>query len=406
MDSIEKPSGELPIIHEFVDDNIGLHAYIVIDSFKNESSCGGVRIVEDVTLEEIKAMAHAMTLKYCFLKVNTGGAKAGIILPKDCTQQKRKEILEVFGRNASSILKKRTYVPWTDLNSNCDDISIIMKAAGCEFHGISDSSYFTALTIASSVKAACETNDRDISSVSVIIEGFGSVGMNLASELDKLRVKIVGVSTVKGALYDINGLNVQRLVELKKRYNDDCIYQYGIEPLERKELLLEKETDILVPCARPWSINSMNMKKIKAKMIVPGANVPLTREAEEYLHQKGVLCLPDFVCNIGGVCGISLFDSGNSIPKVYRLIMNEFGQLVKELILKSTKKHYLPSEVAIKVAEENCNAMKGEYKSSNHSLQMFAKFIYRIFPVLQGWIFIQNQRRLFYQNIRLILELC
>jgi glutamate dehydrogenase (NAD(P)+) len=406
MNTTEKQSRESPIIHELIDNNIGLHAYIVIDTLRNGNSCGGVRISDDITLEEIKALAHAMTLKYCFLKVNTGGAKAGIVLPQNCTQEKRQKILEAFGRNASLILGKKTYIPWTDLNSNVDDIATIMNAAGCEFHGIPDSSYFTALTVASAVKAAYETKDIEISTASVIIEGFGAVGMNLASELGKWGVKIVGVSTVNGALYDMHGLDINRLVELQRRYKDDLIRHYGTEPLERKELLLEMETDILIPCARPWSINSTNMKKIKAKMIVPGANIPLTSEAEEFLHQKGILCLPDFVCNIGGVCGINLFNYGNSIPRVYRFIMDEFGQLVKELILKSEKEHCLPSELAKKVAEKNCNVINLKYKSSNHVSQIFPKLLFEIFPSLRGWNLIQNQRKLFNENIRLIKEQC
>jgi glutamate dehydrogenase (NAD(P)+) len=286
------------------------------------------------------------------------------------------------------------------MNSNVDDIATIMNAAGCEFHGISDSAYFTALTVASAVKAACEVKDLEISTSSVIIEGLGSVGMNLASILGKWGVKIVGVSTVKGALYDINGLDINRLIELKKQYKDDLIHHYGIEPIEQKELLHEMETDILVPCARTWSINSTNMKKIKSKMIVPGANVPLTEEAEVFLHQKGILCVPDFVCNSGGVFGTSLFNQGNSKRRVYRFIMDDFGQLVKELILKSIKEHCLPSEVAKKVSEKNCNAnnLGIQYKSPIH----FFQFI----PILRGWSFIKNQRKVLNENIRLIKEEC
>jgi glutamate dehydrogenase/leucine dehydrogenase len=126
----------------------------------------------------------------------------------------------------------------------------------------------------------------------------------------------------------------------------------------------------------------------------------LTTEAEEFLHQKGILCLPDFVCNSGGVCGTSLFNYGNRKSRVHRFIMNEFGQLVKEIVSKSIKEHCLPSEVAKKVSEKNCNAnnLGIQHKSSIH--------IFKIIPILRGWIFIHNQRKVFKENIRLIKEQC
>lgn len=412
MDNGESQSRVSPIIHEIIDDSVGLHAYIVIDSFKNGNSCGGVRISDNLELEEIKALARAMTFKYSFLKRNIGGAKAGIILPKNCNHEQRTIILEAFGRKASSLLRKKTYTPWTDLNSNSDDIATIMKAAGCDFHEISDSSYFTALTVVSAVKAACETQGINISTVSVTIEGFGAVAMNIASDLMKQGVKIIGVSTIKGALYDTSGLDINKLIELKKQYKDNLVEHYNTDYIKRKELLLEMDTDILIPCARTWCINEKNMDNIKAKMIIPGANVPLTKEAEEFLHQKGILCLPDFICNLGGVFGTNLYDNSNSIPKLYRFIMDEFGQLIKELIYASIRKNCLPSEIARSVVENNYSTnSEGIHDVSfikKFSLLWFNEVIYflRFFPGLASWITFQRQRKIFIKNIRYIQNQC
>ncbi|MBN2599387.1 MAG: Glu/Leu/Phe/Val dehydrogenase [Candidatus Thermoplasmatota archaeon] len=397
-----------PIIHEFIDDRVGLHAFIVIDSLKNGHSCGGLRISEDLTLEEVKTLAKAMTFKYCFLKRNTGGAKAGIILPKNCTHEQRTKILEAFGRSASSLLRKGTYVPWTDLNSSSDDIAIVMKAAGCRFLGMSDSSYFTALTVVSAVKAACETKEMDISAISIIIEGFGAVGMNIASECAKLGIKIIGVSTIKGALYDPNGLDVNKLIELKKQYQDDLAQHYGKEWIQRKECLLEMDTDVLIPCARTGCINTTNMDKIKAKMIVPGANAPLTKEAEDFLHKKRILCLPDFVCNVGGVFGTNLYDNRNDIPTVHHFIMDEFGQLVKEILWASVRKHCLPSDIAKSIVEKHCNTKFDEFTGKTLSKKIFLKWFNNIIyflhflPRLQPWIALQRQRKIFLENIRYV----
>jgi len=408
MDDSKTQKSAPPILHEFIDDSVGLHAYIVIDSLKNGKSCGGLRISDDLTVEEIKALARAMTLKYCFLKQNMGGAKSGIKIPKDCTHEQRTRILEAFGQRASYLLIKETYIPWTDLNSSAEDIATIMNAARYILKEISDSAYFTALTVVSALRAACETKRIDLSTVTVTIEGFGSVGMNIASELAKLGVKIIGVSTVNGALYDKGGLDINKLIDLKKKYKDDLVNYYGTECLKKKELLLEMETDILIPCARTWSINAANMKNIKAKIIVPGANVPFTKEAEEFLHQKGILCLPDFICNLGGVFGTNLYDNGNRIQTVHRFIMNEFGQIIKELIWKSIKKYCLPSEIARSVAEKNCNANVQEMQNKSFIKKIINWRLYKVIQfqrfltVLQGWFFLQSQRKIFVENIKAI----
>jgi glutamate dehydrogenase (NAD(P)+) len=401
MNKIEKTQ---PVVHEFVERTVGLHAYIVIDSLRNGQSCGGLRISDDLTLEEIKTLAASMTLKYCFLQRNMGGAKAGIILPNNSTSEHRTQVLEAFGRHAAFLLKNKTYIPWTDLGSSGDDIAKIMNSAGCDFHGISDSSYFTALTVVSAIKAACEMQNKDLSGCSVIIEGFGSVGMHAASELAKWGATLVGISTAKGALYDTNGLDIKTLIELQKTYKDDVVHHYGKEYLETKERLLEMDTDILLPCAKTWSINTTNMKNIKAKIIAPGANAPMTKEAEAYLHQQGVLCLPDFLCNLGGIFGTSLYDNRNPIPTVHRFIMNEFGALIKDILRRSAQKNLHPSEVAEAIAEKNCitnhQRMFSQFWKRKYIIQWLARtsVVQQAMPKLQAWASLQNQQRILTEN--------
>ena len=401
---------EPQMICEFVDGNVGLHAYLVIDTTRNGHSCGGLRILEDVTLEEVKALARAMSLKYGFLKRNVGGAKAGIVLPEGCTPKQRTQILVAFGRKLSPILKNKIYIPWTDMNSSVEDLATIMKSAGCGFKGMSDSSYFTALTVVSAVKAACEIQGIDISTASVAIEGFGNVGSNVGRELSRWGTKIVGVSTTKGAIYDNGGLDIEKLVELRKGYGNDLVRYYGNGTgfTEAKELLLEMDADILIPCARPWTINAKNMNRIRAKMIVPGANVPVTEEAEEFLHKRGILCLPDFVCNSGGVFGTALYDSGVRTSEVHEFIMKEFGLLVKELICRSVKDNCRPSEVAGNIAEGNFNSLNWGYAKRGRIkkyLDFGLRMSYRTHVIphwLVAWVYYRKVRRMLAENIKCI----
>jgi glutamate dehydrogenase/leucine dehydrogenase len=359
-------------------------------------------------VEEVKGLARAMTYKYCFLKRATGGAKAGIVLPLDCALEQKTKILETFGRQASFLLKNNTYNLWTDLNSCNEDIATILKSAGCEFHGMSDSAFFTALTVVSALKAACKTKGIALSDASVLIEGFGNVGEQIAADLSKLGAKIVGISTMNGSLYNRNGLDVTRLQQLRKKYMDDLVHYYGSEFFEEKERLLEKTADVLIPCARAWTINATNMKNIHVKIIAPGANIPLTKDAEEYMNQQGILVLPDFICNIGGILGTSLYDGGNRLSTIRHFVMDEFGLLVKELILRSIKENCVPSKVAEAIAQKNCAAITrtidGSFLIKKSVIRLHGTVMYglRLRPGVRSILSLWVEKRILFENIRSI----
>ena len=195
-------------------------------------------------------------------------------------------------------------------------------------------------------------------------------------------------------------------MELRKRYGNDLVRYYGAGFNEAKEILLEMDTDILIPCARPWTINAKNMNRIRAKMIVPRANVPLTEEAEELLHKKGILCLPNLVCNIGGIFGTGLYDSGIRAPVIQKFILKEFGLLVKELVWKSIKDNCRPSEVARKIAEDNFKSLSWGTQKGRRIKKYLALWLHtchRIHVIphwLEAWVYYRNARRILAENIR------
>ena len=399
-------------IYEFNDENIGLQSYIVIDTLNGGSSCGGLRISSNLTLDELKILAKIMTIKYSFLKRKTGGAKAGIILPKDCSSEQKTKILEAFGQKASELLRKGLYVPWTDMNSNIDDISLIMRSAGCKYNNISDSSYFTALTVVSSIKAACEIKNIDMSKTTVSIEGFGNVGTNIANELKRYGMKIIGISTLNGTLYDNSGLDVDKLIDIRKKYQDELVKHYPANYYDKTEPLLEMETDILVPCAGIYSINNLNMNKIRTKMIIPGANAPLTREAELFLHNKGILYIPGFISNIGGVFGTSLYDNNIPIKKVYNFIMKEYGFLIKNLIWSSFRNNCLPSKIAYEVAMKNFNGYNNSRNNNNSYNKKYLRHFLQIglntpryIPLFRPYMTLLNQKIILNSNIKSIIRI-
>ena len=137
------------------------------------------------------------------------------------------------------------------------------------------------------------------------IEGFGKVGGGVAREVASRGGLVVAISTVAGCIADPAGLSVERLLELRQAHGDDCITRYGlpVEPPDR--LFTGVAADVVVPGARPGVLGARAARSLPAsvRIIAPAANVPYTAAGAEILHQRGIVALPDFVCNAGAVIG-------------------------------------------------------------------------------------------------------
>lgn len=308
----------------------GIRGWIIIDSLVNGQSCGGVRISDDITEEEVKILAHAMTLKYKFAGYpGLGGAKAGIVL-KD--QDHRIKVLRRFGEIARPFLEKKIYIPWTDINCTAEDINIIREAAGMKNTDLPDSAYTTALGVFATIKALFDNKKLPLTGKTVAIEGFGRVGSYLAKELQKENVKIIAISTRNGAIYNGEGLDINKLLELRKIQGNNLIEHYKDADKISLPELLELNADILIPCARIHSINTGNMQRVQAKMIIPAANAPITLDAERYLSGNGTIVFPYFVSNIGGIlfAGLQRYLDDKTIKK---LVLSDFYSLVSHLLM-------------------------------------------------------------------------
>jgi glutamate dehydrogenase/leucine dehydrogenase len=165
--------------------------YLVIDSLVAGRSCGGLRLLPDIDESEMRQLARAMTLKYGFLGLPQGGAKAGVRGDPEGPLIERRERLIEFGRAIAPLLRNRIYVPGTDMGTDVDDIRYMLKGVGVpityrELRN-NDSGYYTALSVFTSVKQAVRHSRKNLSECSVAIEGFGKVGRSLQSPLPKGR---------------------------------------------------------------------------------------------------------------------------------------------------------------------------------------------------------------------------
>lgn len=360
------------LIFNAVDKQLGHLGYLVIDSTIRGRSTGGIRMQPDTTLTELTYLARTMTLKFGLLGIPLGGAKAGIIADPFLPRKRKLEILRAFGRSLSPFLKNG-YFPGSDMGTNDDDIICIMKAASLARKSTKNrtsSHTYTSWTVLASVKAAADTLKLNFSNCTVAIQGFGKVGSSVAKAISDTGAKIVAVSTREGAIYDRHGLDIGKLLKLKDEVGDDLVRTYEKATRIAKDDLLSLEVDILFPCAGSWSINSSNVEKIKSKIICPGANIPLTLDAEANLFERGIICLPDFVTNCGGVLG-GYLRSFLSERRIRNIIDKRFVKMVSSILELSKSKNTSPRRIAQKMAERKFLETKLKFEQRNVRNELF-----------------------------------
>lgn len=285
--------------------------FIAADSEIAGRSCGGLRMMADVTAEELSVLARAMTLKYGLLGLPQGGGKAGVIGDPEGDPEAAGLALDAFGRGAAEILRSRRFVLGTDMGTTAASIRRVLAAAGTapgkrELRGV-NSGYYTALGVAMAARAMAGHLGETLRGKTALIEGFGSVGRALAGILEKEGVSIIGTSTSQGAT--CRG-----------------------ESMPRADLL-HQPADLLLPCARHHSLHAENADRIQVRMIVPGANAPVSPDAQRILDSRGIAIMPDFVANCGGVLGGTMEFAGigqSDIERFFRSVLaDRFAQLLR-----------------------------------------------------------------------------
>jgi len=372
-----------PSVLEISDPQIGLTAWLAVDSMIEHHCCGGLRMLPDVSAAELRLLAKAMTLKLGFLGFPHGGAKAGIVCDENASKEDKLRLLAAFGRKAQGLLSNRIYLPGSDMGTNDQDIRDMFKILGIRvpkraLRGQS-SGWYTSLTVIASAKVASMYQGFNLAGATVAIEGFGAVGSSVAQGLEKLGSKVVAISTIQGALYLPDGLDVSRLLQGSRRHADKCVDFYDGAERINKESLLELNVDVLLPCARHHSIHLGNVTKIKARLISSGSNAPITGEAEKALSQCGILCVPDFISNAGGVLGGTMEFAGLSRSAIEQFVDRDYSRQVSMLLEKARREGVYIRDLAEQIALERFARMKGasQNRSARHRAFSFALDMYR-----------------------------
>lgn len=338
-----------------------MRAVVVIDTAVFGVAAGGIRMLPDITTEEIIHLARAMTYKFAILDIPVGGAKSGIFA--DPSSPDRDRIIDSYGRHITPFLKQLMYIPGADMGTSDRDVARIYEVAGVkelapsgltlrEKEGMPLEDHLTGYGVVVAAKTACELISLSINGATVAIEGFGKVGGGVARYMARSGAKVVAVSTIEGAVYNPDGLDVEKMLEMRKKLGDKVVLEYENGEHIGREELFTLPVDILVPGARPYVINKGNADKIQAKLIAPGANIPVTDEADEILLQRGVVVLPDFVANSGGVIAATLDRMSATEEKAFKVVEEKISSLTREVLSKALKENMSPTKLAKEMALE------------------------------------------------------
>ncbi|CBN87031.1 TPA: Glu/Leu/Phe/Val dehydrogenase [Neisseria lactamica] len=292
---------------------------------------GGVRFHPGVNLDEVKALSIWMTIKCCVAGIPYGGGKGGVTLdPRDYSEAELERIARAYSEAISPLIGEKIDIPAPDVNTNGKIMSWMVDAyenvvkhsapgvftgKPVEFGGSLARTEATGYGVNFAAVQALEKLGKDVKGATYAIQGFGNVGYHTGYYAHKAGAKVVAVSTVDVAIYNENGLDMEALFkEFQEKGFITNEAGYGKEITNAE--LLALDVDVLAPCALENQLTSENAGKVRAKIVVEGANGPTTPEADVILRQNGVLVVPDILANCGGVV-VSYFEWVQNLQGYY-----------------------------------------------------------------------------------------
>jgi glutamate dehydrogenase/leucine dehydrogenase len=338
------------------DPKTGLRGIVVIDNVACGPSIGGVRVARDISTDEVFRLARAMTFKNAAAGVPHGGGKAGILADPETWD--REAVVRAFGR---AIRDLKDYIVGPDMGTDETCMAWIQDEIGRSvglprvLGGIPlDEIGATGYGLARCAEVAEEFSDFELKGARVAIEGFGNVGRHAARFLEEIGTKLVAASDSKAAVHDPEGIDVAELAAVKAESGTVGAYAKG-KKISHAELFTVP-CEILVPAARPDCIHADNASEIQAKLILQGANIPATAEAEETLGERGVVVVPDFICNAGGViCAAVEYHDGTEAAS-FQEIGDKIMRNTREVLTRSSDEKISPRQAAVELAHERVRA--------------------------------------------------
>jgi glutamate dehydrogenase (NAD(P)+) len=292
---------------------------------------GGIRYHPDVTLDECRALAMWMTWKCALMNLPYGGAKGGVIVdPDDLSWGELERMTRRYAAEISLFIGPERDIPAPDVGTNAQIMAWIMDTYSMHrgysipavitgkpvaIGGTVGREYATGLGVTYVTRAILRQRlGRTLDDIKVAIQGFGNVGSWTARTMHERGARVVAISDKYGGIYNGNGLDLRSL----QRHVAEAGTVKGFanaESLTNAELLA-LPVDVLVPAALEGQITRENAGSVRATIVAEGANGPTTPEADRILEDKGVIIIPDILCNAGGVV-VSYFEWVQSLQSFF-----------------------------------------------------------------------------------------
>jgi len=296
--------------------------YRVIHSNILGPSKGGIRFDMEVNLDEVKALAAWMTWKCAVVDIPYGGAKGGIKCnPRQMSAGEMERLTRSFTQSMHEIFGPDKDIPAPDMGTGPREMAWLMdqysRAQGMTVNAVVTGKPLvlggslgrteaTGRGVMISAMAAMERLKINPFKASCAVQGFGNVGSWAAMLLAERGVSIKAISDLSGAYYNDKGIDIKLANEYRLQNNGSLEGFEGAEKIDPDELLF-LDVDVIVPAAIEDVINKHNADKIKAKLIVEGANGPTSAKADDIINEKGIMAVPDILANAGGVT-VSYFE--------------------------------------------------------------------------------------------------
>jgi len=345
------PGGQRPPLWSLLLEGEDYTARLVVDSLVQRTSSGGLRIAPDVSELEVKTLAREMSHKYAFFNLSRGGAKMAVSM--GAAGRDRERILLEVGRRLGPLIWNRLYYPGMDMGCSEEDLRCVYRGAGIELGSITDTSFFTALTVRDTLLPCSERLGGDSSRpLTLAIAGLGRVATHLLRLLPET-FRVVAFSTVEGGRHVEDGIPCVELAEERARHGDAVVERMTKGRAIPAGEVLEAPVDILVPSARTRDVDTGNEEAVRARAIVPIANAPVSDAAAQRLAARGILYVPGFVANAGGVYASGLFDRGIPIPEIDALCVHHHRGVVEALLAAASARGTAPDILARRLAEQH-----------------------------------------------------
>lgn len=327
-------SDDPEMIVEVHDQASGMHGFLVIDSTARGIGKGGIRMTPTVSKEEVTRLAHTMTLKNAMADLPFGGAKGGIVWSGSDESLKKKFVF-AYTKAILPLLGTR-YIAGPDVNTPQHVMAWIAEAAKNnnivtgkpkELGGLPHELGSTGFGVAIATRIALDHLNIDVKNARIAIDGEGNVGSFAKKFLEEAGAKIVATANSKRTLMASD------------------------EERPRSEIF-SQNIDVLIPASVTDVINDSNKDQIKAKIIVEGANIPMKENIEHELWERGIMIVPDFVANAGGVISSYAEYKGYDEKKMFQLVEQKVSKATETVLERSMKQNKNPRTVAIEIAEE------------------------------------------------------